>query len=328
MNLKKYRKLIIFSIIFVVAITIGAVVYNVKLNNENIGNTITQDTMKVKLYFIKDKDNNSTLKEEERIISKGRNSKQDITSNTLQALISGPKNQTYKKSIPNNISILGVELKGSTANVNLSKEYNELKPTDSLFCRAALVFTLTDLDFISNVRILIEGSNLLKADGEEVGPISREDIVIGDEIVSPDLFQIQTIKLYFSNIDVTELIIEEREIEIPLQQNQIKAKIIMEQLIAGPKNSELLSTIPPETKIRDIKIKDGICYLDLSREFVDKHSGGSTSEFITIESIVMSLTEISEIKKVQFLIAGETQQEFKGHIDFSKPFERSEYYNE
>jgi len=45
---------------------------------------------------------------------------------------------------------------------------------------------------------------------------------------------------------------------------------------------------------------------------------------LTIYSIVNSLTEINSVKKVQFLIDGEKISDCKGHLDFSKPFERNE----
>ena len=99
----------------------------------------------------------------------------------------------------------------------------------------------------------------------------------------------------------------------------------MEQLIAGPESKDLFPTVPPETKIRDVKVVDGICYVDLSMEFVTKHGGGSSGEAFTIYSIVNSLTELSNINKVQFLIEGEKLDEYKGDFDFGKPFEYTEY---
>lgn len=66
----------------------------------------------------------------------------------------------------------------------------------------------------------------------------------------------------------------------------------------------------------------------MSGDFVVKHTGGSVGEWFTIYSIVNSLTELDNIKKVQFLIEGEKQQDFKGHMDFSKPFEADTVYGD
>lgn len=335
MSLKKYSRLIIAIIIFIFAITIGAIIYS-NTNDNNISNTGNTKNVKVKLYFIDAV--SSTLKAEERTITIDENIETEntqITSKVLEELKSGPKTQSYKASIPSNVDILNAELgkiidektktEIKTISVNLSSQYNDLKASDALFCRVALVYTLTDLDFIDSVKTLANGKELYKANGEVLGYERKEDIVMGD-VINPEPVKKETVKLYFSDKTSTNLIVEEREIEYSPNQsnpNSSKAKYIMEQLIIGPKNSELLPTVPSQTKIKDIRIREGICYVDLSKDFVEQHQGGTTGEWLTIESIVNSLTEINEIKKVQFLIEGEKQQDYKGHIDISKPLERT-----
>ena len=313
-NLNKFNKIILILIAGIFVITTSAVMYNIY---SEVGKN-KEDNLKVQLYFIEQV--NYVLKAEERNIKNGDN--KEIVSKVLEELVKGPKNQVYRKSIPEGVSILEVTLNGSLANVNLSSGYNELKTSEALFCRAALVYTLTDLEFIDKVKILVDGNEIFKANGEPLGSMKKEDIVMSDNI-APETAQYETIKLYFSNDDGTKLVMEEREVET--SSNKELARCIVEQLILGPsKNSKLEATVPSETKINDIKVKDGVCYVDLSTDFVTKHTGGSMAELITIKSIVNSLTEIPEIKKVQFLIDGEKQQEFKGHIDFSQAFERSD----
>ena len=38
----------------------------------------------------------------------------------------------------------------------------------------------------------------------------------------------------------------------------------MEQLIAGPGSSEFYPTVNPETRINNVTVKDGICYVNLN----------------------------------------------------------------
>ena len=40
-------------------------------------------------------------------------------------------------------------------------------------------------------------------------------------------------------------------------------KLVMEQLIEGPRKSGLLATIPSETKLITITVVDGVCYVNL-----------------------------------------------------------------
>ena len=61
--------------------------------------------------------------------------------------------------------------------------------------------------------------------------------------------------------------------------------------------------------------------MNFSQEFVSKHSGGSAGEYMTVYSIVNSLTELEHIQKVQFLVDGNKLEVFK-HMVFNEPFER------
>ena len=108
------------------------------------------------------------------------------------------------------------------------------------------------------------------------------------------------------------------------QYRQLLAKHVVQELIKGPLNEEYNSSIPKEPKLRQLEIKDGICYVDFNKAFVTKHPGGDLNEKLTIYSIVNTLTELNEINSVQFLIDGEKVNEYKENYDFSLPFTRNE----
>ena len=98
------------------------------------------------------------------------------------------------------------------------------------------------------------------------------------------------------------------------------ARTTIEELIAGP-SSNLASSIPQGTSLLSIHIEDGVCYVDLSHEFVDNHTGGSTNDIMTLYSIVNTLTEFHTIEKVQILVEGEIGVTF-GNFVLDRPFER------
>ena len=51
-------------------------------------------------------------------------------------------------------------------------------------------------------------------------------------------------------------------------------KKLVELLIEQPKNDKLESAIPNETKVNKAELKNDIVYLDLSKEFIEKHING------------------------------------------------------
>ncbi len=259
---------------------------------------------------------NGKMKATEIEIETGK--REDMIQVVLGDLRGGVKTDGIKPTIPENLEILSVKTVESVATIDFNSAYYGLSNVDEVICRTSIVWSLTSLDFVDSVMITVAGVPLQSNNGEEYGEMNRQNVLI-DPIVSATTTEYAILKLYFSNADATDLIVEDRVVEV--NTNQPREKTVLEQLIAGPKEKGNYETIPVETKIMDVTTtSDGVCYVNLSQEFVTKHNGGSTGELLTIYSIVNSLSELENVKKVQFLIEGEKVEAFKGHIDFSTPF--------
>ena len=102
----------------------------------------------------------------------------------------------------------------------------------------------------------------------------------------------EIITLYYANSNADKVVAEKREVEIE-KDTQIE-RLVFEELKKDPKSEGLHAVIPEGTKLLSASTKDGTCTLDLSKEFVDNHPGGSAGELMTLYSI----TQLSHIKNV------------------------------
>ncbi|MDO9593279.1 MAG: GerMN domain-containing protein [Erysipelotrichaceae bacterium] len=84
------------------------------------------------------------------------------------------------------------------------------------------------------------------------------------------------------------------------------ARAAVQGLIWGPQKAGLLASIPEGTRLLGISIKDGICTVDFSKEFVENHPGGSAGELVTLSSVIKTLTQFDTISKVRILVEGKT----------------------
>lgn len=123
--------------------------------------------------------------------------------------------------------------------------------------------------------------------------------------------------LYFASEEGQKLIAEKRQI---LKMTGVARKTI-EELIKGPQSKTMKRTVPATTKLLDIDIKDGLATVSFNKD-LQKLNTGSMGELITIYSIVDTLTQFPTVKKVQFLIEGQTVETLAGHVDISKPLEK------
>ena len=96
---------------------------------------------------------------------------------------------------------------------------------------------------------------------------------------------------------------------------------MVRQLLAGPLEDDKLSPVlPAGTKINKVSFKDGICYVDFSKEFLEGRDG--VSDDVIVYSVVNSLTDIGSVTKVQLWIDGKTLSSYRETIPIDLPLER------
>lgn len=248
--------------------------------------------------------------------------REDLVRELLNALESQPKEPGLQSAI-GGFSVKDCIVRESQVTLNFSKEYEMQHFTREVLARAAIVKTLTQLDFVQLVLFQVEGKNLADSLGEEVGVLSSDSFLdnTGQEMKK---YEETTINLYFANATGDSLVKVNRKLHY--NTNISLEKLVVEQIVAGPLNSknyvsEIYPTVNKETKIIGVSVKDGICYVNLSNHFLTPME--SVTPDITLFSLVNSLTELPGIVKVQFAIEGDTKVTFGEKYQFTTLFERN-----
>lgn len=122
--------------------------------------------------------------------------------------------------------------------------------------------------------------------------------------------------LYFSDEQALYLKPEERTVT---RGGRPLAQILIEELIKGPQKKGLSKTIPPEAKLISLEIVKGVAFVNFSEEMKTRHWGGSAGERMTIQSVVHTLCQLTDIEKVQFLIEGKKEEAIWGHQYTGEP---------
>jgi germination protein M len=130
----------------------------------------------------------------------------------------------------------------------------------------------------------------------------------------------KTVTLFFLSEEDSLLHPEPRQ--IPAAPSIVgEAAEAVQALIKGSEKG-LLSSLPAETKLRQLFItKDGVAYVDFSREFIENHPSGSSAELATVYSVVNTLAfNFKPIKKVFLLVEGGERETLGGHVNLSQAF--------
>ncbi len=159
---------------------------------------------------------------------------------------------------------------------------------------------------------------------EEFQPTSS--MMITEEQLSKEDGKIVLV-LYFADSTTAELVAEKRFIpKSKADDITALAQTAIEELEKGPISGSLTNTLPKGAKKLTVKVDNKTATVNMTKDFVKKHPGGSTGEVLTVYAIVNTLTGIDGIDTVKFTIDDETVQEFKGHLEFDKPFKGDESY--
>ena len=133
-------------------------------------------------------------------------------------------------------------------------------------------------------------------------------------------------RLFYVDADGEHLTTVEQE--VPYGEGTIEqAKRIVEAQLAAPQAPNL-SAIPAGTTLKALYLTSkGEAYVDLSPELQKNHPGGTTSEALTVYSLVNVLTaNLPAITGVQLLIDGKEIDTLAGHLDLRRPIEQNLTY--
>lgn len=245
--------------------------------------------------------------------------KADLVSELIVRMETNPDSKELFSCVNEDIDIESVLISDRTLIINFGEKYNNLSPTREVLTRAAFVRTLSQVDEIDYVKFQVNGEELYNRTGDVVG-LMTGDMFIDNEGKEINTYDVGTFILYYANEDGTGLVSVSKTIEY--SSSVALEKVVVEQIIKGPDFGDIgKPSVNPATQILNVTVKDGMCYVNLSEEFLN--STYAVNPNVAIYSIVNSLTELNYINKVQILINGESKAQFADVFSLDAPFNRN-----
>ncbi len=195
--------------------------------------------------------------------------------------------------------------------------YTSMNACQEILCRAALARTFTQVPGVEYISIYSGDQPLLDKSGMPAGPISAADFV--DSITDVNAYERADLTLYFTDADGSMLYPEKRSVMHNV--NTSVERVIIEELISGPKNPDLKPTLNSEIKILNVSVNENVCYVNLDAAFLSNSL--EVKDYIPIYSIVNSLSELSSVNRVQIAVNGSQNVTFRESISLNTLFERN-----
>lgn len=228
-----------------------------------------------------------------------------------------PEDINLKRVLGDDVSLLKYELREGQLLLYFDEAYELMPKTDEVLFRSSVVKTLSQAKGVEGISFFVQDNPIKTLDGELVGVMNADTFVDSSKDSMGNYYRAD-VNLYFAAADGKSLVVEKRAVVYPT--NVALEKMIVEQLIAGPKDSSHLPTLSSDRKINSVTVKEGICYVDLTDPIIDVTQ--FVAENISVYSIVDSLTELDYINKVQISVDGNQNRTLRGTMDLDTIYER------
>ena len=243
---------------------------------------------------------------------------EEAVSGMLAALRENSDEMKEQPAIPKGVRIEDYTLENEKLTLYFNKEYGKMDTVREVLCRAALVRSLTQIEGVDLVAVYVDKKPLTGKDGKAYGYQQSEDFVqnTGSSI---NFYQVSDFQMYFADESGEKLV--KQKMSIRYNSNQSKEKVIVERLMRGTEGGKGRSTIPKETKLLGVSVKDRICYLNFDEGL--KNITPGVSPEVVIYSIVNSVTEAGNVSQVQISINGDCNLMFQESVKLDEPLSRN-----
>lgn len=225
---------------------------------------------------------------------------------------------TYRTAVPKNLMIQEETLSESSLTLYFGPEYYDMTAQEEILFRAALVKSLTSNKEITDVGFYVNKNPLVSSTGETVGRMNAQSF-LDDSLEEAMNIIWHEATIYYSNKAGDRLI--ERKMMVSYNQSKSLEEVVMKKLLTSPNESFCRKTIPDEVSLLEVYVKDGICFVNFSKNFLDALYDVSAD--VTFFSIVNTLCELPSVKGVQILIEGSSSGTFHDKYNLSAVYERN-----
>lgn len=227
----------------------------------------------------------------------------DPVRTAVELLLEGPPSEYLFRTIPKGTLLKNCYVSNETAYLDFTGEFNKLTNTkDAAKAVKSLCLTMGSIPGVDKVQVLVEGQPLSEIQGVCMGQIMEHSWVnyFGNGSTGTKYV------VYFTDCSNQYMF----PITYLSESNEDIPRLAVKKLLDGPNTDALKPTAGPGTRLLDFAIKDGVAYVDLSKEGTDFGGEAEAGKKRFVESLLLTLGQFSDLKGVLILVEGKTYDFF------------------
>lgn len=224
----------------------------------------------------------------------------------LQALLEGPKSDTLLPTVPPDTMVLGASVVDGVCVVNFSSEFVQNRPTDALgerMCVFSIVNSLCQLDEVSSVELLVEGSRLQRYSYLDLsGQLTGDETMIGPVRAGVGEFDAA---VYLCIGD------QEKLMEFPMRLRpsvgESQAETVLRALMDFEPRNGYFSPINGRAVLYSVSEEAGTVTVEFASNLLE-HTDAQQQRCI-LRSIVATLRSLPSVQTVRILAGGKAVEQ-------------------
>lgn len=223
---------------------------------------------------------------------------------TLQRLIDTSIDDSEDAAVLANVKSVHFHVDNDLVNVDFDESIYDFDNYGIILIVSECSKELCKIDNVNYVSFTANGIPLHDSKNVAYGVFDANSFVENEGALI-NAYERAELQLYFANEDGSKLV--ERRESLVYSSNIGRDRLVVEKVIEGPLSSGAYPTVNPNTKINVVTTRDGVCYVDLSSDFLNKTT--NVTDEVLIYSLVNSLTNLTGVNKVQIMIDGKSEEE-------------------
>lgn len=232
----------------------------------------------------------------------------DPLQTAVYAIFAAPGDESLMP-LPEGIDIVSAERIGRSAKLSLSSGYLNLRGMDKTLADYCLALTFCSIPEINYISVYV-GSDIIES------RLEAGDVILKNNVLSPDQV---SVRVYYPLIGYQGLAFEHRRIN--LRDDKLAERHVLDALIEGPLSGQLSPALPGDTVLLSVYTNNGVCSVSFAQGFLASESIDPNMAELSIYSVVNSLTSLSDVSAVQFLIEGK-KTDYIAEINVSEALTR------
>ena len=214
----------------------------------------------------------------------------------LEDYFRGPESEDLVSPFPKDLALLDCQTKEGAVLLKLSEEFSNLSGIELSVAAACIARTLFGTEEVDSVSLTVDGGLL---DGKQSLTLDREGLLLVDG--AGDLMRTD-MTLCFGDQSGRYLIGE--TVTVSLANTENPQAYLMKRLADGPKDQGLRKILPEGTRILSVNVDDGVCNVNLSREFTENKPQSALAQRLVLAAIANTLTQTEAVTGVELYIEG------------------------